>query len=249
MSSKAILDRIAAADATMDQSAAHSARAREGLAAALTPYLAPGEALPDVDLVIALVQRRLAALREHMIIADEAHEEELSDDAAPRELRDDTAADLYARLMEMRELLRSLYGASALPALGFKGHTPEDPEDLLYFTRRVVIALRQGPLPHPLGASDAPDAAALVEPLVADLDDLATALEDVDREAAEAEVTLRDKQAALDRFDDGFARCVSFLAGLFSLSGDDEMAQYLRPSARRPGRLSEPHDHPTNEER
>lgn len=247
MSSKLILDRQNASDAVIEQVSQHLPAARDALTAVLSPYLHPGETLPDVGLLVNLVARRLAVLREQMVIADDAHEEELSDDAKPQEDRDDTAADLWAMLSETRELLKGVFGASALPALGFKGSIPEDPEDLVPFSRRVVTALRAGDLPPARVPSVVVDPNALVAPLADDLERLELALDDVDREEREAEVTLRDKQAALDRYDMGFSQCASFLVGLFSLAGDDELAQRLRPSARRPGRLSESHDPHTSE--
>lgn len=247
MSSKLILDRQNASDAVIEAVGQHLPAATDALTAVLSPYLHPGETLPDVGLLVQLVSRRLARLREQMVIADEAHEEELSDDLAPREARDDTAADLWAMLSETRELLKGVFGASALPSLGFKGGIPEEPEDLAIFSRRVVAALRAGTLPPPRAAAVAVDPVALVAPLADDLERLDHALDDVDREAREAEATLRDKQAALDRYDAGFAQCAAFLVGLFSLAGDDELAQRLRPSARRPGRLSEAHDPHTAE--
>lgn len=247
MSSKLIQDRQAASDAVIEQVSEHLPAAREALTTVLSPYLYPGETLPDVGLLVQLVARRLARLREHMVMADDAHEEELSDDEAPREVRDDTSADLWALLQETRELLKGVFGASALPSLGFKGSIPEDPEDLAPFSRKVVAALRSGNLPPPRVPSVVVNPAALVAPLADDLETLERALDDVDREEREAEVTLRDKQAALDRYDMGFSQCASFLVGLFTLAGDDELAQRLRPSARRPGRLSEAHDPHTSE--
>ena len=237
MSSKQITDREKSARSVVAAGETQADAVGAALAKAFKPHLRQGESLPDLTLVILLASRALDAAKASMVEADVAHDAELGDDDGYRRARDATAADLADRLIELRQALAGMYGATTAGDV-FPGPTPEDPVVLSRFAGDVVGALGRITLPKPRikGAKlDIAEAAADIEQRRATLD---ASLADVAREQREAQVTLDAKSRAIAAYDEVFAGVANVLTGALRLSGKPELAAKLRPSSRRPGQTA-----------
>jgi hypothetical protein len=235
MPSKQVTDRQKSGSSVVAAGEAHADRVATELDAVLSPYLRKGEKIPNLALFMHLVTRALADARDAMVAADEAHQAELADDAAPREARDEAATALYAEITDLREWLTGLYGAAATKRLGFSDITPRDPVALERFAGEITGALGSQPLPKPRrkGVRWAP--AETIQQIDALRASLRQHLKDVAREAREAEATVIAKSAAMAAYDERFSRVATCLAGVFRLAGPVDLAARVRPSARRPG--------------
>lgn len=237
MPSKQVTDRQKSASAVIASGETHADRIAADLEALLSPYLHQGEKIPDFSLATRLVTRALADARDRMVAADEAHQKELADDGSPRAGRDEVVSELYNELTDLRAWLTGLYGTAALRRLGFTEATPRDPVQIERFSGAVVRALRSEELPTPRRKGIRWDADETVRRLEGLRDALRGHLNDVAREAREAEATLLKKNAAISAYDERFSRAATFLSGLFRLAGHAELASRVRPSSRRPGQV------------
>jgi hypothetical protein len=171
--------------------------------------------MPDIPLFLELTARFLDASATSMVSADEAHLQELSDDDGPRRGRDAAAAELSDTLVSLREWLTGLFGGSTLRALGFSGETPTDPVALERFAGEVHGALQKDRLPPPRHKGISWDPSNTRAELAKARAALQGHLQDVAREAREAQGTLRAKNDAMAAYDQRFSRVATFVSGLF----------------------------------
>jgi len=222
MPSKGVVDRQRIGKSIVAAARTHAARVGERLHETLAPYVPDGDTLPDpttFQLVIAsYLEDRLA----HLVAADEAHLAELDDDLDPRIRRDEAAQALYDKLIRIRATLNGAFGAERVDKLmGFNGPTPRDSLTLHRQTARALDRLRE-PDPEfpPLELSGIQfDRNALAAELQPDVDLLAAAIADVDREQRETEITKEDKDRAIEELD----RVVGAIARI--LTGYDRLAE------------------------
>ena len=192
-------------------------------------------------LVCRLVARRVRAVNEQLTRASQAHDKELSDDAAPRAARDEAAATLTAEVVDIRVVIGRIYGPETLLRLGLHGKTPVEPKAILETAKSLAGYLGDSafawPKPRRKGMTMVPSEwlADLQKP-IADLD---AALKDVAWEAREEQATGALKSHAMEANDEVFTRSATFLSSTFVLLGHDALAGKVRPSKRRPG-LVEP---------
>lgn len=198
-----------------------------------TLQLPVGEGETPVDFVnlqlqlASFLETRLQALE----AADRAHLQELDDDREPRLRRDEATSALYGKLVEVRELLRGLYGFDRANALvGVDGPTALDPLTLHGQAVAAVERLREpGPeLPRQrLGSVevDRNGLAAEVQPFV---DELGGILEDLKREKRQREATKNHRDTALGDFDVAAGAVARILIGYDQLAGFPDFAEKVR---------------------
>jgi len=233
MASKMVVQQQKSATLVSAAAEAHAEAAALAAEALLAPHLKEGEKMPDVALLLVLGGRLLGATTQQLVAADDAHERELADDAAPRERRDEAAQHIYDRLVDLRAALTGLYGPKTAEAAGLVSATPRDPVLLARFARGVVEALPGLKFPGARIKGARLDLSEVTAELSTQLDALEASLKDVAREAREAEQTLGAKTAAAGaqaRHQSGVA---SLLSGVFRLAGLDDLAERVRPTARR----------------
>jgi len=239
MPSKQVVDRKKSGDSVAAAASTHAERVAQVVENVLSPSLEKGEKMPDVQLLATLVGRWLSKTGAQMAEADEAHIHELSDDDPVRQRRDKAQAALSEEIVELREWMSALFGARAVRSLGFSTDTPRDPVALSRFAGEVCKSLREKDFPKPKrdGVTFSPaKEASKLEKLREELD---AALTEVAREAREAQGTLANKNTAVTTYDDTFRRSAKFLEGLFTLAGETELAERVRPSSRRPGQTED----------
>ena len=239
MPSKQVTDRRKSSDSVVEAANVHAERVATAAEAILTPYLVAGEAMPDIKLLMLLAGRCLSARSAKMVEADEAHIHELSDDAPARDRRDRAHEGLNDAVVGMREAMIGLFGQRQTEALGFATETPRDAAALVSFSKTVSKSLRDKTFPAParMKVTWSPKAEAdEIDVLRKELDE---ALSGVAREVKEAEATLVDKNTAIEGYDEAFSGVARLLQGIFVFAGESELANRVRPSARRPGQTEE----------
>lgn len=238
MPSKLVVDRQKSATAVVAAAETYAGRIGDALTRILTPHLREGEVMPDFALGVELLGRAQRGSADTMTSADATHEFELLDDDAPRRARDETRDVLAAEVISLRDLLRALYGPAVVRALGLEGDTPDDPVQLMRVGRQVAEALGKFRLPPPRMAGATLDVVQIAGRLATLSHDLETHLEDVAREAREAQVTQTAKNRSITDYDTFFAGSAMVLSGFLRLAGERELADRVRPSRRRPGQTA-----------
>ncbi|MEM1415014.1 MAG: hypothetical protein AAGH15_08950 [Myxococcota bacterium] len=232
MASKLVTDRQKSAELVLAILDAQGARLERGLAGALTP-----EAAAQSAATLDALTTALAAARDRMVDADRRHEAELGDDPAVRKARDEAAAALRRQLIGLREVVRGVYGPVTERGL-FRRPAPDDPVVLARFAGEVAAGIGALNTAAPRIEGHSVDPAAVATALEAGATRLEEALTRVAQEAREAQATQTAKKEAIAVFDRTFTATASTLAALFQLAGELALAERVRPSARRPGRIA-----------
>ncbi len=193
-----------------------------------------GEGL-DGKAILERLMGRLSASLGELVAAEEQHLDELANDAEPRQRRDDTVAELRRVLLDMRSLLRCLYGPEAAEELGFERRIASQPWPLLRQAQRVEAQLRDPKVELPAPryerlALDRPLDAEVIGNLVKALHQ---ALKDVNREEAKAQHTKLAKDRAMDTFDDHYLLLSHLLVTALRLGGQPVLAAKIPTSLRR----------------
>jgi hypothetical protein len=238
---KQVTDRQGATETVGSAAETHAERIAKAFEEMFGDCLEAKEKMPDIALALKLVARKLRRTNKALVDASNAYDKELSDDAGPREARDEAAASLTAEVVGIRGTIESVFGAAILESLGIDGKTEVEPKAILAKAKRLVSELkepgRKWPKPARKGVKLNPGE--WVGDLEAWITTLEKALKDVARETREAQAASDAKERAMEANDDGFTRIARFVSGLFFLVRDDKLAKKVRPSARRPGTVLE----------
>ena len=237
---KAILDRKRSATAVITASHTWAPATAESLAELLRPELAEGETLPDLELLQRLFGRALARRWRCLESSDQSHVKARERAGRHRGERASALAALYRRVVDLRRLLRGIFGAApARRLLGLAGETSRDEVVLLrqaeQSTARLGDACRA--LPPACFTPAAGDRARWTAPVEAATETLRSAGARASRTIKEMEAAAADRRRALAAYNDVFARVAGWLECSYRAAGHDPYADLVRPSKRRPGRL------------
>lgn len=235
MSSKLITDREKSARAVAQAGETNADAVGEAFAKRYGGHLEKGEKAPDLALAMRLVARALRADTKAMVAADAAHEHELADDDQPRTDREKTAAALRDRLVKLRGAVSGGYGTKAERDMGFIGEIPKDPVVMVRYAGTVIKNARSIKLPAPVVDGININPKNLAQQLEALVVALEKHIEDVAREAREAQVTLSARNEATARYDEHFTVAARFFESALFMAGKPDLAARVRPSVRRPG--------------
>jgi hypothetical protein len=214
----------------------------ETLSTQLEEMLAPGlpaDGNSSVSGMIRRLGRTLQASIDRLVAADKAHEAEKSDDLAVRVELEEATEQLYREVVEFRTGLEAVGHPNALLHIGVAGATPREPVALVRLGQAVQDQLPLVATMVPVRRGLTFDAMTYQEPLAAAVARLEAAQDAMQREQRELQITLMAKNRALAEHDACFMTVARTLEALFRLAGLTELADRVRPSARRPGQVEE----------
>ncbi|MBL9041248.1 MAG: hypothetical protein JNM83_06595 [Myxococcales bacterium] len=241
--SKLAASRLAVTTTVTSSAAIHGAQIADALHAKLFP---DGPVKSDlthkfIAALGGLLDRAALEVQE----ADLAHAAELLDDEEPRQRRDDAHAQLVATLLGQRETLGALYGSATVRAYGLSEALPEPSVELLQRGRAVVALYRKQPIAaKPLRKGLTVRTEALIDELEPPIALLDAALEDVQTESREAQLSQERKAQAAAAWQNSYQGVTYAFYGLYLLAGRKDLADRIEPTARRRAGLPEVEDDP-----
>jgi hypothetical protein len=246
--SRMVADRLAIANTVTSSIQIHGPEVAPALEKKLFPAGAPngfsGQGM--LTALSGLLGRKTDAL----VTADRAHATELADDDAFRTSREERRVELSGYLSSLRESLSRNYGPAVAAAYGLPSALPDDAQGLLSLAGIVEALLRKRALTEkPKRKSLAVDPIAAADDLKAAAGDLEATLTDVEREKREAQITLNAKNEAMAEWGTTYQGVADAAAALYVLAGRPDLAERVRPTARRRAGLPEADDLPAVEEK
>ena len=238
---KLVSGRVAVSRTVLSSVEVHGAEVAQELTDILFPQGPP--ATLTVSGLLDALHGALRSAADVMAEADVAHAQELSDDDAPRVAREAGVAALRAQMIGLRTTFTTVYGTSILGAYGLGGETPEDAEKLLQRVAGTAQLLKSRPIiepPRQVGITI--DAPALGDALFATAAELRAALADVRREEREAQITLARRDEAVAMWNKRYQGVADIITGIYELVGRADLADRVRPTARRRAGLVEEAD-------
>lgn len=230
--SKMVADRIVIARTVSFSLKTHGPEIVPTLEKALFPNGVP-ENLTLADFVAAFGNYLDGHIAE-LTTADTAHAIELADDEEYRSAREDRTADLRNFYLSLRDVVDRNYGNPVAKAYGLASSPPDEAQQLLHLTKHAVKLLKSRPLTEtPRNKSLKLDPIAAAADLEAHSEALETSLEDVERERREAQITQSAKDTLMSRWPTVYAGVASAASALFTLAGRPDLAERVRPTARR----------------
>lgn len=231
MPTKGLIDRKRIGQDILQSIRIHSKQVGDRLNASLAFLAEEGETFPDfIDFQHQLA--RLLELRlEGLETAYHVHLVELDDDGEPSFLRRQAADALYTRMVEVRELLRGVYGIDrANKLVGFSGETPIDPITLHTMAENAIKRLREpGPeLPPQRLDSLQLDRNGLADELQPLVDELDRHIEDVKEEVRKRETSKLARDLAVESFDLTTRSVARIQIALDELAGFPTFAERIR---------------------
>jgi hypothetical protein len=217
------------------------------VAPALEKVLYPNGAPQDVSIAKVLIAlgAHLQAQTMHLVQADRAHTTELADDDEQRRKREEALVDLREFLGALRSSLIQNFAGSLAAAYGLGGAIPEDASTVLVLAGHVEDFLRNRPLVEvPKNKSIKIDPILAADEVKTLANALTKALADVDREKREAQLTQAGKNEAMAAWGTSYSGVADATAAFFALAGRPDLAERVRPTARRRAGLLEPEDVP-----
>lgn len=242
MPSREVTDRKKSADAVVAAIDTHAEGAGQALAAQFKGVLRKGETAPDMTLALRLFGRMLARDSAAAVAADDRHEDEKSDDAAPRNARDAAAVLVRDACVHARDGVSTVHeGSNAVLKSVAMADPPPSVNDHAALGRWATsaaakLADAKVTLPAPTKRGVSIDRKALAEGITEHLGALTTAVGAVETERRELEATQLAKNGAVERNDKTFAAAAGFASVVLRAAGMSELADRVRPSSRQPGR-------------
>jgi len=141
-------------------------------------------------------------------------------------------------LVDLRETCEVVYGSEFSDALGLEGIPPADPAAVHALGAGVLENLRSAEPPRPARPGLSMDLIPWASSLADGLTDLGPALKAVSDNRDEPDQVLMKKHRAVERYDRSFSTTAGLLSHLLRAAGEEEIADEIKPSTRKPGRTA-----------
>lgn len=162
-----------------------------------------------------------------------AYANEVTDDDAPRKARDAAIERGAAVVTNSRAALVSGLGDAAAAKYGLAGPTPRDPGQLLATLKTCADLLKNYPAKGRDAFDRETDTEVVRKVVAGAADELGAAMGTVASEARELQMTLVDRDRDLDKWQVAYVGVGGIIEGMFRLAGENRLADYLRPTARK----------------
>lgn len=215
------------------------ADAREEAAKRLSGGGSLDEARTRVTASIADVGRLMAATNTRLEAAENAYTSEQADDPPVRKRRDDKVTELAQRWSEVKAQVARRFGEAVPREYGLDGELPATPDALSLQAANAVKLLRAKPRSHSSGLGEF-TATAAANYLEEAQTTLAAALTAVKTEAKELQDALGRRDAATAEWSDIYQASATLLEGYLRLGRRLDLADRVRPTARRASGLEVP---------
>lgn len=230
--SRMVADRVSISDTVIASVDNHGPEVAPLLDKLLFPAGVPANL--DMAGVLGAIRQYLAQTTTNLVNRDTAHTLELVDDDPYRLQRDEAIVDLRAFLVSFRSTFSTNYSPEVASAYGLSAPIPDDANTLVRVAANIEELLRTRALTetpkkksltvHPIDAAD---------DIKTSREAVESALAHVERERRESQLTQAAKNEAMDDWSTRYPRTADTIAALFALAGRDELANAVRPTARR----------------
>jgi hypothetical protein len=187
---------------------------------------------PSVFITIlkAYLNSKASALRD----ADIALAQERADDPQFRDKRDSAIASANKVVTKVKSVLNE----SALIAFGLSSKTPDAPDAVINYIRKIIALLKVKPEAVNTESGDEDEFVTVnVETMINSLtkcaDNIELALSDVKREERELQAAIDFRDLKLKEWKDAYIPVASILSGLYQLGGKSDLADRIRPTVRK----------------
>jgi hypothetical protein len=191
----------------------------------------------------AYFNAKASALRD----ADIALAQERADDPEFREKRDSSIASANKIITRVKSVLTE----TALLAYGLSSRTPETPDAVINYIRKIVAMLKDKPEVVNTETANEDDFVkvdvnAMINSLTKCADNIEQALSDVKREERELQAAIDLRDVKLKEWKDAYIPVASIFSGLYQLGGKSDLADKIRPTIRKSsgGEIVEPEPAP-----
>lgn len=145
-----------------------------------------------------------------------------------------------SELISQRAYIEGAHGAGAAAKLGYAGETPEEPESLIEAMRTIEEKLRTQELPGPLPGRQPVARTGLADILAERRGKLEQAIGENRTEDRQTQAARSDRERERLDWDLDYPGVANIGVGLFLLAGEEQLAEMVRPTARR--RKGQPED-------
>ncbi len=223
----------------------------EAIATGLDETFAPvfdgweeGQEKPDFQATLRAMKDKLGDSREMLSESEQRHIGLIRQAVEYRGERQELSGSLYEDFSSMRRTVEELYrgkgkdNVNAFVVAGIQGPTAQKPTKLLRQIDLAIGHLLQPGLEFPASrfGETRLEPTKLVAALKPRCDRLHQVQADLRRVAAETNASRKEKNRALEAHKNTFLWVSQSAESLFHLAGEHELAERIRPSARRPGR-------------
>jgi len=235
---KSITSRLRLCDSVVQAIVNHGPRVSAVITEKFGPRLAEGETVPDFQQVQRFFLGILQAARARMEAAEVEHLDELAGDGERRTLRQQAFDALKSTVLEQRDFFAGAFGPDKAEMLGFPPQIGRSPLELLRQGERLVQHLSDpaAELPPPRLGQVTLDLAGTAAAVMPEVEGLQSAMDAAGREVKLAQATQLDRDRAVEELDATLLWVARSLEAIYRLAGETELADRIRPAARRPGR-------------
>jgi hypothetical protein len=225
-------------DAVIQAIIHHGPRVSAVLTEKFGPRLGEEETVPDFQQFQQFFLGILQAARGRVVASEAEHVDELAGDGEKRTLRDEAYDGLKSVILEQRDFFAGTFGPGQAERMGFPSRIGRWHMELLRQGDHLVKHLTDpaAELPPPRFAGVSVDLAQAAAPILPAVERLRSTMDEAGRELKMAELTQVDRNRAMEELDTTLLWSARSLEAIYRLAGETELADRIRPAARRPGR-------------
>ncbi len=238
--SKEVTDRQTSCQYLLAAFARQGGQVARSLHETSLPHLAGDDPGSAFEITLGALAGRLGASIDTLVALDEkVYQIEAHLDERRRKRR--TAAQRLGRLVvRLRISIENQYQAPQIARLGFETPTPRKPVPLLRLAERLAVTFASEDLDELLGVSPFKrpfEPRSEHSELAAGVDELRRILRQIDEGQRDLDRARIDKRRAMKEHDVVFLHTARTFESFCRLVDENELADRVRPSLRRPGRI------------